>query len=79
MCRRVVNCTAFLIQNCKEKLALEHILGNNLKQQNMSLDEFITMRDSMENENSNSVENTITINNITTSYSKKYKHHIIIS
>lgn len=53
------------IKKCKEKLALEHILGNNLKQQNMSLDEFITMRDSMENENSNNVENTITINNIT--------------
>ena len=53
------------IKNCKEKLALEHILGNNLKQQNMSLDEFIKMRDSMENENTNNIENTITINNIT--------------
>ena len=53
------------IKNCKEKLALEHILGNNLKQQNMSLDEFIKMRDSMENENTNNIENKITINNIT--------------
>lgn len=56
------------VKKCKEKLALEHILGNDLKQQNMSLDEFINWRDSMENVNNKqdtNIENKITINNIT--------------
>lgn len=53
------------VKKCKEKEALQHILGNNLKEKNMSLDEFIKWRDTMENENDNTIKNNITINNIT--------------
>ena len=57
------------VKNCVDKKALEHFLGDKLKEKNMSLDEFIELRDMHQNNHqviTQQVINNNVINNNTT-------------